>query len=92
MELISKQYEADKTKLEKIRLLLVMSSRMCHVMLRAHSVWSSAKITGKEISAEENKDDCCHLTKKLRAHWSVLKATEEVDSKFATFFFSPTKS
>ena len=38
LELIGKQYEADRAKLEKIRLLLVLSSGMCHVMLRVHSV------------------------------------------------------
>ena len=72
MELIGKQYEADKTKLEKIRLLLVMSSRMCHVMLRVHSVWSSAKIIAKEISAEENEYDC-YWTKKIA---STLERSE----------------
>ena len=78
MELIVKQYEADKAKLEKIRLLLVMSSRMPHVLFRVHSVWPSAKIIGKEISAEESKYDC-YLTKKLRALWSVLKVTDRTD-------------
>ena len=80
MELIGKQYEADKAKLEKIRLLLVISSRISHVLFRVHSVWSSAKITGKEISAEENKYDC-NLTKKLRALWSVLKVTDHTSGR-----------
>lgn len=89
MELIGKQYEADKAKLEKIRLLLVhvTFSRMCHVMF-IHSVCSSAKIVGKEISAEENIADCCYRSHK-QTDQEFIRG--EVHSKCGFFFLFANK-
>lgn len=65
LELIGKQYEADKVKLEKIRLLLVIIE--CVMSCLVYQVLQSY-----ELKSPRRETNCRNSIKKLREHSGAL--------------------